>query len=138
MKNDLKRDNNWLLSRLDLIWEKHFQDITQTNKVFLKFGRYSRLRLGSIKLDKRSGHTQITITSMFKELSVPTEVVDHTIGHELAHYAQGFSSPHPKLHRYPHEGGVVKRELMARGFHSELKVYQKWINSYKKKLYERN
>ena len=129
------RDNVWLLSRLDDLWEKHFPDIPQTNKVFIKFGRYSRLRLGSIRLDRPTGHTLITITSMFKDLSIPTEVVDHTIGHELTHYAQGFSSPHPKLHRYPHEGGVVRRELMARGFGKTLKVYLNWIKTYRKELY---
>lgn len=134
-KFKLVRDDIWLLSRLGSIWEKHFPDISQTNKVFIKFGRYSRFRLGSIKLDRRAGHTIITITSMFKDLTIPTEVVDHTIGHELTHYAQGFSSPHPKLHRYPHEGGVVRSELMARGFSSELKIYQDWMKKYRKKLY---
>lgn len=132
------RDNIWLLSRLDHLWSKHFPDVKQTNKMFIRFGRYSRLRLGSIKLDRKSNHTVITITSMFKDQTIPVEVIDHTIGHELTHYTQGFSSPHPRLHRYPHEGGIVKRELIERGFNKELKVYQNWIKTYKKELYDRH
>lgn len=135
MKTGSVRDNIWLLSRLDHLWEKHFPDLKQNNKLFIKFGRYSKLRLGSIKMDRKLGHTLITITSMFKDSKIPVEVVDHTIGHELTHYAQGFSSPHIKLHRYPHEGGVVKRELLARGFGKELSIYQDWVKSYRKKLY---
>ena len=131
----IPRDDKWLLSRLDYLWERYFSDIPQTNKVFIKFGRYSKYRLGSIRLDRKTKASYVTITSMFRNISIPAEVVDHTIGHELTHYAQGFSSPHPRLHRHPHEGGVVKRELMARGFHKELKVYQNWVKKYRKKLY---
>lgn len=129
------RDNIWLLSRLDHLWSKHFSDVKQTNKVFIKFGRFSKLRLGSIKLDKLTGYSLITITKMFADPKIPSEVVDHTIGHELVHYSQGFSSPHPRLHRYPHEGGVVKREMTSRGMIKELKVYLDWIKTYRKELY---
>ena len=104
------RDNTWLLSRLDFIWTKYFADIPQTNKVFIKFGRFAKYRLGSIRLNKKtkasfksdsSQASLIIITSMFKDPRIPSEVVDHTIGHELTHYAHGFSSNHPRLHKYP-------------------------------------
>jgi hypothetical protein len=134
LKAGSQRTNIWLLSRLDHLWSRHFSDIKQTNKVFIKFGRFSRYRLGSIKLD-RKGHSQITITKMFADPKIPAEVVDHTIGHELVHYSHGFSSPHPRLHKYPHEGGVVKKEMTERGMLKELKIYQDWIKSYKKELY---
>lgn len=134
-KINLERDNIWLLSRLDELWYKHFPEIKQTNKVFIKFGHYSKLRLGSIKLDRRTGHSLITITRMFQDPKIPSEVVDHTIGHELVHYSHGFSSPHPRLHKYPHEGGVVKKEMTGRGMIKELKIYQNWIKLYRKKLY---
>lgn len=129
------RDNTWLLSRLDYLWSKHFPDVKQTNKVFIKFGRNAKLRLGSIKLDKRTGHSFITITRMFADPKIPTGVVDHTIGHELVHYSHGFSSPHPRLHKYPHIGGVVKREMIEKGMIKELKVYQDWIKIYRKEVY---
>lgn len=144
MKTDPRRDkqsfalrtNIWLLSRLDYLWSNHFPDIKQTNKVFIKFGRYSKLRLGSIKMARHGGHTVITITKMFQDSRIPTEVVDQTIGHELVHYSHGFSSPHPKMHRYPHEGGIVKKEMLARGLGKQIKAYQEWVKVYRQELYD--
>lgn len=134
MKTVQIRDDIWLLSRLDFIWTKHFADILQQNKVFIKFGRHSKFRLGSIRLNRKTKHTLIIITSMFKDVNIPEEVVDHTIGHELVHYSHGFSSPHPKLFKYPHAGGVVKKEMEQRGMGSLYQSYKKWIKSYKEKI----
>ena len=130
----IKRDDNWLLSRLDHLWEKYFSDIPQTNRVFIKFGRFAKFRLGSIKLNRKTNASFITITAMFKDSSVPEEVVDHTIGHELAHYAHGFSSIHPKLHKYPHAGGVVKKEMAERGMNYLYEAYKSWIKEYRQTL----
>ena len=135
------RDNQWLLSRLDFIWSKYFVDIPQTNeqsssanKLFIKFGRFAKYRLGSIRLIKETGASLITITAMFKASSIPKEVVDHTIGHELVHYTHGFSSSHPRLHRYPHAGGVVKKEMSQRGMEHLYESYKKWIKYYRQHL----
>ena len=128
------RDDKWLLFRLDDLWEKYFSDIPQTNKVFIKFGRFAKFRLGSIKLNKKTNASLITITAMFKNSSVPKEVIDHTIGHELVHYAHGFSSIHPRLHRYPHAGGVVKKEMAERGMEYLYDAYKKWIKQYRSSL----
>lgn len=133
-KNQLQRDNKWLLFRLNELWDKYFSDIPRTNKVSIKFGRFARSRLGSIRLDKKSKSSFITITSMFKNSSVPKKVVDHTIAHELTHYTHGFSSTHPKLHRYPHAGGVVKREMSERGMGYLYKAYKDWIKQYRQTL----
>ena len=130
------RDDKWLLSRLDGLWSDYFSSVPQKNKVFIRFGRYSRLRLGSIKLDKRSGATYITITRMFKDPKIPQGVIDHTIAHELCHYAHGFSSPHARLHRYPHEGGVIKQEMEERGLGHLYQSYREWIKTYRKELEE--
>lgn len=130
----MKRDNNWLLSRLDYLWSTYFSDVAQTNPVFIKFGRYSKYRLGSIKLDRGSNHSSITITGMFKDEGIPVEVVDHTIGHELCHYTHGFSSPKPRLHRYPHHGGIVNKEMAARGMECLSKAYKIWVKGYRVKL----
>ena len=137
LKTDQRRDNIWLLSRLDYIWSSHFPDLNQTNKVFIKFGRYSKLRLGSIKMERLRGHTVITITKMFQDSKISVDVVDQTIGHELVHYAHGFSSPHPKMHRYPHEGGVVKKDMIERGMGKQVKAYQEWVKVYRKELYDK-
>lgn len=130
----IKRDDVWLLSRLDYIWTNFFPDVKQSNKIFIRFGRHARLRLGSIKLDRKRGNTMITITSLFKDPKVPQEVIDHTIAHELCHYTHGFSSPHPKLHKYPHHGGVIRQEMADRHLSHLTRAYQKWIKLYRKQL----
>lgn len=133
-KIEILRDDKWLLFRLNDLWEKHFADIPQQNKVFISFGRFAKYRLGSIRLNRQNKASIITITSMFKSLKVPQEVVDHTIGHELVHYTHGFSSTHPKLHKYPHAGGVVKREMIERGMEHLYEAYKKWIKEYRQAL----
>ena len=136
----VKRDDKWLLFRLDHIWSNHFSDIDATNKIFIKFGKFARLRLGSIRLNRKSGATLITITSMFKEEKIPIEVIDHTIAHELSHYTHGFSSLHKRKFHHPHVGGVVQKEMVGRGMGKIILEYKKWIKGYKsdlKKHYER-
>lgn len=130
----LVRDNTWLLSRLDFLWSKYFPEVPQSNKVFIKFGRYAKYRLGSIKLNRKTKASFITITAMFKDLKIPSEVVDHTIGHELVHYAHGFSSTQPRLHKYPHAGGVVQKEMDERGMGYLHKAYTLWVEQYRKQL----
>lgn len=130
------RDNKWLISRLDHLWTTYFDNVTQDNPVFIKFGRYSRFRLGSIKYDPRSKDSHITITAMFKNPEIPVDVVDHTIAHELCHYTHGFSSPKRKLHKYPHSGGVIKRELEERNLHHLVRSYAKWVKNYRDQLRE--
>lgn len=130
------RDDKWLLSRLDHLWSTYFADVPQVNPVFIHFGRFAKLRFGSIKMDRRTKKTYITITGMFKDERIPQEVVEHTIAHELSHYAHGFSSPHRQLHRYPHEGGVVKTEMQNRGLIYLDIAYKKWIKGYRVELRE--
>lgn len=127
----IKRDDIWLLSRLDYIWSEYFSDVQTSNKVFIRFGRYARFRLGSIKYDKKLDHSTVTITGMFKNSKIPQKVVDCTIAHELTHYSHGFSSPHARMHKYPHEGGVVKKEMEARGMGYLLKAYREWTKKYR-------
>lgn len=135
LRNDHSiRDNIWLLSRLDHLWSSYFSDVTQDNPIFIQFGRYSKFRLGSIKYDPARNKSIITITSMFKDISIPVEIVDHTIGHELCHYTHGFSSPKEKMHRYPHSGGVIQKELEDRNLHHLVKAYKQWVKEYRNKL----
>ena len=129
MSSALPRNDNWLLSKLDLLWTKYFSEMDQTNPIFIRFGRYSKFRLGSIKLDRKKEKSYITITSMFKDLKIPEAVVEHTIAHELVHYAHGFSSKRTRLHRYPHAGGVVKKEMEERGLGNLNKAYKAWVKS---------
>ena len=130
------RNNAWLHARLDYLWSNFFPDISQDNPVFISFGKYSKFRLGSIKYDPKNGTSLITITSMFKDLEIPAAVIDHTIAHELCHYTHGFSSPKEKQHKYPHSGGVIKKELTERNLGHLFDEYQKWVKTYKVKLQE--
>lgn len=50
------RDDNYLQSRLDHLWDRYFSDIDQKNDVVIRFGRKARTRLGSIK--QKSGKFQ--------------------------------------------------------------------------------
>lgn len=128
------RDDAWLLTQLNYLWEKFFTDVNQVNPVFIKFGRYSKYRLGSIRLEKTTKNSYITITGMFKDPKIPEEVVLHTIAHEMCHYTHGFSSPKPRLHKYPHHGGVIKKELALRKLQHLSKAYHKWLEAYRKTL----
>lgn len=128
------RDNNWLLSRLDSLWSDYFSDVEQVNPIFVRFGRYSKYRLGSIKLNRKTGKTYITITSMFEEQKIPSQVIDHTLAHELVHYAHGFSSKRTRLHKYPHAGGVVQQEMEKRGMKHLIIAYKVWIKEYRREF----
>lgn len=128
------RNNAWLLSRLDRIWSNHFSDVVQINKVYVRFGRTSRTRFGSIRLRSEDNSTLIMVTRMFQNPAFPEEVVDHTLAHELVHYIHGFSSPYPRLHKFPHRGGIIDKEMKDRGMGNLVSYYRKWVNLYAKTL----
>lgn len=130
------RDNNWLALRFDFIWSKYFPKLKQTNPLQIRFGRFSKYRLGSIKLNRKTNRSLITITSMFKDHKIPSYVVDHTLAHELIHYAHGFSSKRIRLHKYPHAGGIVRKEMESRGLGHLTGAYKDWVKQYRIKLIE--
>ena len=128
------RDNSWLEKRLDIIWNKYFTDVPRKNRVSIRFGRAATYRFGSIRQSYIDVSTQIIINGRFKSSNLPQRIVDHTIAHELVHYAQGFSSPHPRLHRYPHRGGVIDKELSERGLAHLVAFYKRWVKNYIERL----
>lgn len=141
------RDNAWAENRMNQIWRDHFSDVLQENNVKIKFGRQARTRLGSIRqvhyrssqrrellnfsanqpASKNNNPSLITITGYFKDEKVPEYIIDLTIAHELCHYTHGFSSPLPQLFKYPHQGGLVDKELVNRGFGAALREQKKWL-----------
>jgi hypothetical protein len=147
-----KRTNKWLAERMYDIWEEHFADVPRRNLVLIKFGRSSSRQLGSIKWagkktrikslmkkselkkyhatqdDKRI--TVITITKNFMNPEIPDYVVDATIAHEIVHYAHGFSSPLKQTYRFPHQGGVVRKELAERGLGTIQKKAKSWLRQH--------
>lgn len=136
--NELQRDNEWLQDQLAHLWYRHYSDIDQPNDVVIKFGRPATARLGSIKWGRKpvkhhDGSTQrrsiITITGYFKDPIIPEEVVQAVIAHELSHYSHGFSSPLYQKYNHPHKGGVVDKEMVARGLGDILKFQKKWMKT---------
>lgn len=123
-----ERTDAWLEERLALLWSHHFADVARANPVTILFSRNARARLGSIR--QRAGITTIFITGHFRNPHIPEAVLDETIAHELVHYAHGFESPLPKLYRYPHEGGIVRRELVARGLGDVRRFARHWLKTH--------
>ena len=126
------RDNAWLENRLNNIWKKYFSDVKRKNPINVRFGRNALYRFGSIRLDRRTKSSFITINGNFRSNTLSVQVIDHTLAHELVHYAQGFSSKNPRLHRYPHRGGVIDKELRERGLNHLVLFYKNWVSEYKK------
>ncbi len=129
------RDNYWLNKRLNEIWELLFPETSRPNKVMARFRGRSMYKFGHIKMLK-TNDTEIAINSLFQSSLVPEYIIDLTLAHELVHYSHGFHSPLPKLHKHPHKGGVVDKELLKRGFGHLLKqekyfVKNEWPHIYK-------
>lgn len=124
------RDHEWLENLLADIWFRYFNDIEQSNDVYIRYGRKAKRRLGSIGINPTDRYsTIITINPIYQDLEIPEYVVIATIVHEMTHYAHGFNSPHDQKHRHPHSGGVIRREFAERGL-EDLYIKQKnWLKS---------
>lgn len=141
------RDNKYLENLLYDLWENNFCDVARLNLVAIKYGKHSKRQLGSIRLIKdrntfdryikkynfkkdvfeHKSVSLINITRFFMYDYVPEYVVKATIAHELCHYTHGFSSPLEKKFKYPHQGGVVRKELKARGLYDAYIDSKRWL-----------
>lgn len=120
------RNDQWLNLRLNQIWNSFFPDIQKNNNVIIKFKGRWKNKFGHIKKLKNK-NTEIAVNGLFKDEKIPEFIINITIAHELVHYSHGFNSPLPKKFRYPHQGGVVKKELIERGFSNSLKKEKYFI-----------
>ncbi len=120
------RDEIWLKERLDQMWTLLFPDIERKNTVHIRFKGRWKNKFGHIKMLKNKD-TEIVVNALFMHEQVPEAMVDATIAHELVHYMHGFQSPHPKLYKHPHAGGIVTRELKRRGFSHILVVEREFL-----------
>jgi len=120
-----KRNNLWLRNLAEKIWNRYFSDTPVLGDIRVRFGRRARRQLGSIS--HRRDHSLITINGLFREKNIPTFVVEATLAHELIHYATGFQSPLKQKYRYPHQGGVIKREMSKRNLEKLLLKQKKWL-----------
>ena len=131
VSTELWRTNEWLAARLQTLCQTHYPDVAIENKLFVRFGRKTINRFGSIIAKPKKGYSQpvtyITINGLFVDPSVPEYVIDATLLHEFAHYTHGFHSPRPKQHKHPHRGGVVEKEIINRGGELYLTQQNKWI-----------
>ena len=141
------RNEKFLENLLYELWENHFCDIPRKNLVLIKYGRYSRRQLGSIKLAREGTRikgllnkkkedydvqddksiTVITITRHFENENIPEFVVRATVAHELCHYAHGFSSPLQKRFKNPHQGHIIDKELANRDLLDEQRKADLWL-----------
>lgn len=112
------RDNRWLEARVQQLWTSYYSDVTPCYPINATFGPRARYRYGSIYSIGKQCH--ILVNRLFAHPDVPEYVVDATLAHELAHYVHGYGSGLPKRYAHPHRGGVVDKEMQARGcYHLE-------------------
>lgn len=120
------RDELWLNKRLDEIWNVFFSDVAKLNEVKIRFLGKWKNKFGHIKRLKDKS-SEIVINGLFKDERIPDYIVDLTIAHELVHYMHGFNSPHKKMFMYPHQGGIVRKELLKRGFKVPMKIERRFL-----------
>lgn len=123
------RDQEWLECLLAKVWQDHFFDVERHNPIRIVYGRKAKRRLGSISLDRNDPKVSIIrMNGLFKNEDIPEFIVTATIVHELCHYAHGFFSgiDRPKQ-RYPHSGGVIRREFAERGLEALHDRQQEWL-----------
>lgn len=125
------RDSTWLHELLDRTWDAHFPDVPQNNDVRIVWGRRTKNRLGSIKVDPKNPEvTVITMNGLFREEDVPEFVIKATLVHELSHYAHGFNSPLAQKFRHPHAGGVMRAEFRERGLEQLYAEQRRWLREH--------
>lgn len=122
----IPRTDDWLQSELHFLWENFFRDIPRANEVEISFARPWKTRLGLIRLSDCDSRTYIGINRLLSDHEVPGQVISIVIAHELVHYSHGFGSPLPRRYRHPHCGNIVSRDLVARGFSSDLQIFKEW------------
>ncbi len=128
------RENSYLLNRLEYLWQNYFSDTPVKEKINIRFGRNAVYRFGSIRYCRSDKSISIIINGRFRDEKYPSEIVDHTLAHELVHYVQGFPTPGPALHHYPHRGGVIDKELKERKLSHLVDFYKSWVKKYLKTI----
>jgi len=124
------RDDEWLKEKLNQIWNLLFSDVEKKNNVVVSFKGKWKNKFGHIKLLKNK-NTEIAVNSLFKNEIVPEFIIDLTLAHELVHYMHGFNSPYERQYKYPHQGGIVRKELIKRGFGHSLRLERKFLKEWR-------
>lgn len=141
---DKERTNGWLALQLRDVHTQFFADVPVSNRLLVRFGRITKTRLGSItsrprpvKGDKNARPVKsiITVNGLLRDQRVPLSVIQAVLGHEFVHYTHGFHSPLPQLYRFPHQSGIVDRELKKRGLTALLAAETDWTKQHFIPLY---
>lgn len=130
----MNRDNSWLIRRMNVIWQKLMPEIERKNEIKILFKGKWKNQFAKIKKLK-DGSTEISINALFRFRDIPDFILDTTIAHELVHYMHGFQSPYPRQFKYPHQGGIVDKEMKKRGFGFLMDLEKDWIENHWYKLY---
>ena len=120
------RNDEWLVTLFNKVWSDKFSDVERKNNVAIRWKGKWKNKFGHIRRLK-NGDTEIAINKNFQDERVPEFIVELTVAHELVHYMHGFHSPHPKLFKHPHKGGVVNKELKKRGYSEHLRKDRGWF-----------
>jgi hypothetical protein len=123
----LARNQVWLASTLDRLWEDHFWEVPRVCPVQIKFGTRWKSRLGLIRWEAERESSLILVNALFRDPAVPANVCEVTIAHEIVHYAHGFGSPLPRWIEDPHADYLIERELEARGLGRQLALADAWV-----------
>ena len=123
------RDQKWLQNLFDEMWKNHFSDVPVLNNILIKFSRVSRTRLGSIRMTRDKKSSIILMNGIFKDPLIPVQVVEAVLAREIVHYVHGFCSPLKRVHRHPHQGGVVRDEMIKRGLRHQYEVERRWTKN---------
>ena len=127
------RDDAWLQNRFDQIWTLFFPEVEKKNVSIRWKGKWKN-KFGHIK-DTKKG-TEIAINTLFKDLRVPEDMIKLTIAHEIVHYSHGFHSHLPKLFKHPHQGNVVDKVLIEKGFRYAIKKEKVWFKKEWQELFK--
>lgn len=117
------RDEEWLLSRFEQIWQLFFPEVEKKN-VYVRWKGKWKNKFGHITRTRKG--TEIAVNSLFRDIRVPEFVVKLTIAHEIVHYMHGFHSHLPKQFKHPHHGGIVNKVLREKGFWYDIKKEKQW------------
>ena len=126
----MQRTDEWLQNEFDTIVKNHFPEIKQVDSITIMFGAPTAVRLGSIRLMKRTDPTAgtlIRVNGLFRNPRIPRFVVREVVAHELAHLVHGVHTISERRYRHPHRGGVVTTELVDRGIGEVVYLSKTWL-----------
>ena len=123
------RDNKYLLFCLKEIIAQYFYDLNLCHNLEIKFSRANRRVMGSVRYLKRQKTSLIRVNGYLRNSALPGFLINAIIAHELCHLVHGFSSYQKPKYRYPHHGGIIKRELKNRGLLELDRKLKKWLKT---------